>query len=272
MIDIACLESTGHLLLEGGARHAARLADLMRLGRAFFVRDEAARNAGLGPELLSGYRGLGVEYSTTPDRPDLMESLSLSVRALQKISPRAPGGSVLHARMRELARELEAVAAEVLRALRRYYLGGSEPVFRCDHASFLQMSFYRPSAHARDLLQDRHEDANLFTLIHAVEPGLEIEDLEGGYRPVRLQPGQLLLMPGELLALLTGHRTRPLYHRVRRHPEIDTRLSVMFFVNPNLDESLEPWVRNEHNEGIDLVHRTMLNPVQFGLPALRFDA
>jgi isopenicillin N synthase-like dioxygenase len=269
MIDVARLESTGHLLLEGGARRASKLARLMHREHAFFAHDATARRGDFGPELVSGHRGIGVEYSTTPERPDLMESLSLSIRALREMAPRAPAGSVLHASMCEVARELEGVATEILCALRHHYLGRDESIFRCDHASFLQMSFYRPSAHARALLQDRHEDANLFTLVHALEPGLEIEDRGGSARPVHLQPGQLLLMPGELLALFTGRRIKPLYHRVRNHPDVDTRLSVMFFVNPNLDQLLKPWVHNEHNEGIDLVHRTMVNPLQFGLPALQ---
>jgi isopenicillin N synthase-like dioxygenase len=272
MIEIARLESTGYLILDGGARYAGRLADLMDRGRAFFARGAAERDAELGPELVADYQGLGVEHSVTPERPDLMESLSLSVGTLQKIAPRVPEGAVLHACMRAVAQELEGMVAEVLRALRRHYLGDGGAVFRYDRSSFLQMSFYRPSAHTRDLLQARHEDANLFTLVHAIEPGLEIEDREGGYHLVRLDPGQLLLMPGELLALFTGHRIKPLYHRVRNHPELETRLSVMFFVNPNVDEPLEPWVRNEHNEGVDLVRRTMVNPVQFGLPALSCDA
>jgi isopenicillin N synthase-like dioxygenase len=272
MMDVARLESTGHLVLEGGARCAGRLAALIDRGREFFARCAAQRDAAFGPELVSGYRGIGVEYAVTPERPDLMESLSLSLAALRELAPRVPDGSVLHAGMLDVMHELEGMVAGVLDALCRRYLGHGAAVFRHDRSSFLQLSFYRPGAHTRELLQDRHEDANLFTLVHATEPGLELEDCEERYHPVRLHPGQLLVMPGELLALFTGHRIKPLYHRVRNHPEVDTRLSVMLFVNPNLDERLEPWVRNAYNEGIDLVRRAILNPVQFGLPALRVPA
>lgn len=269
MMDVARLESTGHLVLDGGAHCARRLAALVDRGRRFFACGAAERDAAFGPELVSGYRTIGVEYALTPERPDLMESLSLPLAALRELVPGVRDGSVLHASMLDVMHELEAMAARVLDALYRRYLGPGAAVFRHDRSSFLQLSFYRPGAHTRDLLQDRHEDANLFTLVHATEPGLEIEDREGRYHPVRLDPGQLLLMPGELLALFTGHRIKPLYHRVRNHPNVDTRLSVMLFVNPNLDERLEPWVRNAHNEGVDLVRRAILNPVQFGLPALR---
>ena len=42
----------------------------------------------------------------------------------------------------------------------------------------------------------------------------------------------------------------------------------MFFVNPEIDQKLDPWIRNESNEGIDIIERAVSAPNQFGLPTL----
>ena len=42
----------------------------------------------------------------------------------------------------------------------------------------------------------------------------------------------------------------------------------MFFVNPEIDQKLEPWIRNASNAGIDIIERAVNAPNQFGLPTL----
>jgi len=45
-------------------------------------------------------------------------------------------------------------------------------------------------------------------------------------------------------------------------------LSMMFFVNPEIDQQLAPWIENESNKGIDIIARANAAPKQFGYPSL----
>jgi isopenicillin N synthase-like dioxygenase len=134
-------------------------------------------------------------------------------------------------------------------------------------ASYLQINYYEPAQHSRDMLQDGHEDGHLLTLVTATAPGLEIETADG-YRPAELAEDEMLIMPGSLLTLMTGGQIPPLYHRVRNSFRKEPRYSMMYFVNPESDQVLEPWVSNETNAGIDIIEEANKLPLKFGLPTL----
>ena len=117
-------------------------------------------------------------------------------------------------------------------------------------------------------MQDPHEDGLYVTLWRADAPGLEVRGPDGAWQPVRLGPCELLAMPGEIFSLLCGWRVPPLYHRVRNHPEIERRFSMMYFSNPNPDQELVPWIANDTNAGVDIIQRAISNPTRYGLPPL----
>ncbi len=75
-------------------------------------------------------------------------------------------------------------------------------------------------------------------------------------------------MPGEILSLLTGYRVQPLYHRVRNHPQVGRRYAMMYFANPNPSAGFRPWIANGTNAGIDIIQRSITNPIRYGLPPL----
>ena len=75
-------------------------------------------------------------------------------------------------------------------------------------------------------------------------------------------------MPGEIFSLLCGYRVRPLYHRVRNHPEVRRRTSVMYFANPNPRSGFRPWIANPTNAGVDIIERAVRNPTRYGLPPI----
>jgi isopenicillin N synthase-like dioxygenase len=75
-------------------------------------------------------------------------------------------------------------------------------------------------------------------------------------------------MPGSLLTLMTGGEIPPLYHQVKNSFRKESRYSLMFFVNPDGDQVLDPWVRNETNAGIDIIEQANALPQKFGLPTL----
>lgn len=72
-------------------------------------------------------------------------------------------------------------------------------------------------------------------------------------------------MPGSVLTDLTGGKIAPLYHRVRNH-RLAGRLSLMYFVNPEVAEPLYPWVGSAEELRTDLRERVMSRPAMFGLP------
>ena len=69
-------------------------------------------------------------------------------------------------------------------------------------------------------------------------------------------------MPGQIFLLLCGYRVRPLYHRVRNHPEACYRTSVMYFANPNSRSDFRPWIANPTNAGVDIIERAVRNPTR----------
>ncbi len=77
-------------------------------------------------------------------------------------------------------------------------------------------------------------------------------------------PNEVLVMPGEIVWLLSGGQIRPLHHRVRREPSCSERLALLFFgdINPRL---CRPWVRADVNEGVDIGARVLTNAARFGL-------
>jgi isopenicillin N synthase-like dioxygenase len=117
------------------------------------------------------------------------------------------------------------------------------------------------------MLQDGHEDGHLLTLVTATGPGLEIETADG-YRPAEVAEDEMLIMPGSLLTLMTGGEIQPLYHRVRNSFRKEPRYSMMYFVNPESGQVLDPWIRNETNAGIDIIEEANKLPQKFGLPTL----
>jgi len=67
---------------------------------------------------------------------------------------------------------------------------------------------------------------------------------------------------------MTGYKIKPGYHQVRNTHRRDPRSALLLFVNPEIDQALEPWIKNESNAGIDIIERANEGPKQFGMPTL----
>ena len=154
----------------------------------------------------------------------------------------------------------------MFRAMADAWAPGS-PELRCYNGTYVQLNYYEPSQHNAELLQDSHEDAHLLTLAKSNAPGLEIE-VDGKYVPAGADGNEIVFMPGSLLSLMTGYKIKPGYHQVRNTHRRDTRSSLLLFVNPEIDQKLEPWIKNESNAGIDIIERANEGPKQFGMPTL----
>ena len=76
---------------------------------------------------------------------------------------------------------------------------------------------------------------------------------------------EVVIMPGSVLTALSGGKIEPLYHQVRNHG-LDDRQSIMYFVNPEIDEPLFGWIDAPDGERADIREHVQNAPSQFGLP------
>jgi isopenicillin N synthase-like dioxygenase len=267
---IPSFEQQGFAIVRLDADVLAGIERVESQAKQFFGQSSNLKHGFAAPHCVEGYREIGPEYSLVPERPDLTESFSFWYRNRRRAEIVAWRETCpLHVIMHETADMLCAVTADLFAAMAASWsaTGTQTPPLRFQEASYIQINYYEPAQHSRDLLQDPHEDGHLITLVRATEPGLEIK-VDGTFRAIELAADEMLVMPGSLLTLMTGNLVPPLYHQVRNSLRRAARYSQMFFVNPELDQTLAPWIRNASNEHIDIIEHANSAPSQFGLPTL----
>ncbi len=260
-------EQTGFARVPLTDAMARKIDRIYGLGEEFFVRSEVEKQSYSMQSFVEGYRELGPEYSQVPERPDLTKSFSAWNRNRGRPEvEEAVGGLELHRALREVSDEWSLIVRGIFRAMADAWAPGS-PELRSYNGTYVQLNYYEPSQHSAELLQDSHEDAHLLTLVKANAPGLEIE-VDGKFIPAGADGNEIVFMPGSLLSLMTGYKIKPMYHQVRNTHRRDPRSSLLLFVNPEIDQKLEPWIKNESNAGIDIIERANEGPKQFGMPTL----
>ncbi|MEV7598061.1 2OG-Fe(II) oxygenase family protein [Kitasatospora sp. NPDC089797] len=266
-IHTAAVQAAGDLLRDGYARITLRdgadqlLHRALAESRVFFAHPTEHKFRYSTGDFNFGYRPLGREFSVSADRPDLNDCFTLWHDRLDLIPHAAelPGlTDALLAWRRHLAGLVADTVGEIAARLGEH----RAPAF--ETASYLQLNNYAATGSDRDLLQDRHEDGHMVTVIHSTGPGLELF-LDGDPQPVVTAPDEVILMPGSVLTDLTGGRIPALYHQVRnlRLPE---RTALMYFVNPELTEPVHAWTDEPGADRVDLRERIRNNPGMFGLP------
>ena len=260
-------EQTGFARVPVTDALARKIERIYRLGEEFFVRSEAEKQSYSMQSFVEGYRELGPEYSQVPERPDLTESFSAWNRNRGRSEvEEAMGGLELHRALREVSDDLSVIVRGVFKAMADAWAPG-HPELRFYNGTYVQLNYYEPSQHNEELLQDSHEDAHLLTLAKSNAPGLEIE-VDGKFVSAGSDGNDIVFMPGSLLSLMTGYKIKPGYHQVRNTHRRDTRSALLLFVNPETNQKLDPWIRNESNAGIDIIERANEGPKQFGMPTL----
>jgi isopenicillin N synthase-like dioxygenase len=261
------LDVVEELLANGYARptleHSAQstLTDALAAARRFFALPYAQKARHVSSDRNHGYRPMGHEYSSTPDRLDLNECFTMWSARLDLIPDSDEITDMTNALLGYRAAMIPLVS-KIVEGLGVRFGAAELPTFAA--ASHLQVNSYNDLVGDRDLLQDKHEDAHLLTLLHATEGGLEIFP-DGELTPVFLEPGELVIFPGSVLTSLTGGAIPPLYHQVRNLHLAD-RVSIMYFVNPELLKPLFPWVSVEGQAPVDLREKVRQAPANYGLP------
>ncbi len=252
--------------IETSADTAAALTSLLAEAHHFFASSPEEKALVAAKSTMTGWRSVGIEYSQHPDRPDLNETFCYRSADDQVTDSWA---STLLDHCRTAQRALDVVATETLdRLAETLGVSAAVPSVRTGSESWLQLNFSRPSVAKRPFIQDPHEDGHLVTFLLADADGLEVNSPSDHWTPVLPTPNRLICFPGECGALLTGDAIAPMAHQVRAHSYVPIRISMAYFVNPDLDQVLNPWIKNERNAEADLLRWGQQNPTRFGLPAL----
>jgi isopenicillin N synthase-like dioxygenase len=261
------LLSRGHAKLQIGRETRRQIDHTFSTAREYFAKPFREKSSFALSQFVEGYREIGLEYSQVKERPDLTESFSLWNRNRPHTDAAGWTQSCpIHAELRNTIDNLSSYVAELFQTMAdKWAPGTSSPRFQ--GASYIQVNYYEPAQHSRDMLQDGHEDGHLITLVTANSPGLEIQ-IDDKYVPVEIGADEMLIMPGSLLTLMTGGAIPPLFHQVKNSRRKEARYSMMFFVNPEGNQVLEPWIRNESNAGRDVIAEANALPLKFGLPTL----
>jgi isopenicillin N synthase-like dioxygenase len=222
-----------------------------------------------------GFREMGVEYSKSPERPDQIESFSVSGRMLgsRSTADGSTAAQILCERMLVSFHDLELIVEELAVTLATSLAGSlvaSSIRGSIRHWSRFQLNYSKPAEVPIDLIHDAHEDGSFITLAGATAPGLELVAVAGGFEPATTDPGELLVLPGEIASLLSGGIVRPMFHRVRPDPQCAERLAYLFFAD--IDPwKCSPWINSAINKGVDIGARVRTNVNRFGLKGFGSD-
>jgi isopenicillin N synthase-like dioxygenase len=229
----------------------------------FFERPLEDKNAHGSTDHNYGYRPFGVEYSISPDRPDMNECFTVWASRLDLI-PNAGDIDDLTDSFLSWRDSLAPIVKAILDEVAQSFGADGTPAF--EKASYLQINYCLPTPAERDLLQDKHEDGHMVTVLHATAPGLEIYTNDE-IKPMLPAKDEIVIMPGSVLTALSGGKIEPLYHQVRNHCLGEgERQSIMYFVNPEIDEPLFGWLDSDDGERVDIREHVQNAPSMFGLP------
>jgi isopenicillin N synthase-like dioxygenase len=256
---LADLSGLGYTFWQLSGTESQALNRLHSEATTFFQRDQGSKRQHLSSDLDFGYRPFGRQYSSSRNHPQSSESFTYWDDGPEAI-PRAPriGSfiSALSAYSHMVARITDYILRHVAISL------ASSQRLEFEGNSHLEINWYLPTA-GPDLIEERHEDGHLLTILTSAGEGLEIES-EGQMSPVKLGGSELLVMPGSLLTDMTAGWIPPLYHQVRNQ-HLSPLLSITYFVNPLLDRPIGPFVINDSNRSVDIVARASTNPQVCGL-------
>lgn len=251
----------GYATVRLGLSGAERLAALYQEANKFFALDAEAKLR-YGTESRGfGYRPHAYANSGDAGKPDQNDSFLYWTQA----SRRPPNDHEIDGFLTayEAYREVVVrITAQLIGELRERY--DSKAMTPFETASVLQINSYGQLSQD-DLLQQPHEDADFLTVIWSDAPGLEAVFADREPLPLHFRADEVAVMPGNVMTAMTGGEIKPLFHLVRNHGIVG-RKSIMYFVSPDTDSTVEPFVVNDYNRSIDIRQLVISNPENhFGL-------
>lgn len=262
------LEKNGYFVFKATQPIQAQLTEIYEVARSFF---ESSLESKILEELPldAGYRSFGGEYSQTPDRPDQVESFSVSPMVSDAISRlHSATARSLYLKMLAIFSHFEAIAENFIIDAAKFVDGGdrSAEFSGALHLwSYMQLSWLDGKKSSVEYPIDPHEDGCIITIMSNTAPGLEIQSAaDGNYTALDVREDELILIAGGILSLLSGGVYRPTHHRVKSALRLPPRMSLLFFADlePHL---CKPWVSNEINNGVDIAELVRNSATRFGL-------
>ncbi|AYQ41392.1 2OG-Fe(II) oxygenase [Burkholderia lata] len=211
----------------------ALLMHFERLAAAYDQLDRKQKLAFSFPDQTDGFLPFGLEYSHTPDRPDLCDRFCYWVARRDAHHGFALAKSAFYREMAAYEACIHAIAQDLLDAVCEN-LGGT-PQAPVRHSSYLQFCAYDPhhGSHDRAYLQDPHEDGHLLSFIRPTAPGLILLPDSSPISALP-RPDEMIVLAGSLLEALTDGEVPAMQHAVERPRTRAPRKSLMYFVNPDL--------------------------------------
>jgi isopenicillin N synthase-like dioxygenase len=251
---LEALSALGYAFWQLSGAESQALNRLHSEATSFFHRDQDSKRKHLSPGLNFGYRPFGRQYSAAPRHPNINESFAYwddGPEAIPKAPKIAPFISALGGYSHVVARITDFILRHIAISL------ASSQRLEFEGNSHIEINWYFPTK-GEDLIEERHEDGHLLTILTMAGQGLEIE-CAGQMMPVKLSGSELLVMPGSLLTDMTGGWISPLYHQVRNQ-HLSPLLSITYLVNPLLDRPIGPFAINDSNRSVDIAARARAKP------------
>jgi isopenicillin N synthase-like dioxygenase len=266
---LECLSRNGYLFVSPEPELRAAIEKLLSLASLFFDEPVDEKLKCSTDDRREGYRPFGAEYSLSPDVPDLTESFSCAIANSCALGGFPDStGRALYEQMLVISASFASLTESLTNAVYVALTGRSRRVFGVADWSRLQVNCSRPDSETREIIHHRHEDSDLLTIALATEAGLEIERASSEWCDVPHGLDHLLVLPSEVLWLLTGGLIAPLYHRVRRTSGIAKRLALLYFADADPSAS-EPWITSDVNRNVDIGSRVFSNSERYGVPPVR---
>jgi ornithine decarboxylase len=258
-----------HIYLKPSEALKQEIENLFFVADKFFSLPLKEKEKFAANSILTGFRKQGIEYSASADNPDLNETfyykpVDESLLSFQN------DNFIFNAFFEQICKtynEYDKLTELILKSLGESYNDNYKKIETNLH-TWLQINYYQPYLNQREFLQDEHEDGHILTFIVANDKGLEIKNKNGNYQQANYGVDNIIVYGGELMSLLTGYDIQALYHRVRNFQDIQKRISIIYFVNPNLEQNIDPWVKNKTNEKVNILKFAEELPLKYGLPKL----
>jgi isopenicillin N synthase-like dioxygenase len=256
----AALETWGFVAITGHGVPADLLADGYRLAAELFARPDAEKRRWEDPAIgrQRGYTGFGVEHARDHDVADLKEFWQigrtlppehpLRVAGVLPVNKHPEHPAAFGPTVDRLYEAMDALANTLLGAIAEHIgldAGALVDAVR-EGNSVLRVIHYPPigpDAPEAAVRSAAHEDINLLTVLPAsTQPGLEVLDKQGVWRPVQTPPDVMICDTGDIMQRLTGGLLPAVTHRVVNPPNSRevARYSMPFFCHPRPDWVIQP--------------------------------
>jgi len=188
------------------------------------------------PSLGDGFLPFGLEYAeNNPDHPDLCDRFCYFRKYHETHAESGFANHDFYKAVSEYEHEISRFAPTILEAVCGRF--DAQPPKAPGTDSYIQIcsysNRYREKSVDRQYLMDPHVDGQLLTFIAHTEQGLTIRQPNDEYSLVNFNDDELFVMAGELLEIASDGAIPGISHAVSSVGEGKSRLSVMYFLNPD---------------------------------------